>query len=134
MRLLLDTHILLWALSNDARLPGRARKLLENEENSIYYSIVSIWEVQMKRLAHPDRIDFTGEQVAEYCKSSGFYVVPVREKHIFYLKELRRPFAAPPHKDPFDKIMICQAAVENMLFLTHDHLLPDYNEPCIYAV
>lgn len=134
MKLLIDTHILLWALSDDNRLPEKARKLLENEENSIYYSIVSIWEIQMKRLAHPERMDFTAEQVAEYCKSSGFYGLPVREEHIFHLKNLKRPDTAPPHKDPFDKIMICQAAVENMLFVTHDHLIPNYEEPCIYAV
>ncbi len=134
MKLLIDTHILLWALSDDNRLPEKARKLLENEENSIYYSIVSIWEIQMKQLAHPDRMDFTAEQVAGYCKISSFYELPVRSEHIFYLKNLKRPNTAPPHNDPFDKIMICQASVENMLFVTHDHLLPDYNEPCVYAV
>lgn len=48
--------------------------------------------------------------------------------------ELNRPETAPAHKDPFDKIMVCQAMVENMLFVTHDHLIPDYNEPCIYQV
>lgn len=134
MKLLLDTHILLWTLADDARLPEKARKLLENEENDIYYSIASIWEIQMKCLAHPEQMDFTAEQVSRYCKESGFYKLPVREAHIFYLKELKRVENAPPHKDPFDRIMVCQAAVENMLFVTHDHLIPGYNEPCIYAV
>ena len=54
MRILLDTHILLWTLSNDRRLPEKARKLIENEENEIYYSIISLWEVEIKRLIHPD--------------------------------------------------------------------------------
>lgn len=134
MKLLLDTHILLWALTDDDRLPERARKLLENEENSLYYSIVSLWEIQMKQLAHPEQMSFTAQQVAGYCKSSGFYELPVRDDHIFYLKNLKRTDTAPPHKDPFDKIMICQATVENMLFVTHDHLIPDYNEPCVYVV
>lgn len=134
MKLLLDTHILLWALSDDAQLSEKTRKLIQNEENEIYYSIASIWEIQMKCLAHPDRMGFTAEQVSGYCKESGFLQMPVREEHIFYLKNLKRPDDAPPHKDPFDKIMVCQAMVENMLFVTHDHLIPAYNEPCIYAV
>ena len=134
MRLLLDTHILLWALSDDAQLSEKARKLILNEENEVYYSIASIWEIQMKCIAHPDRMDFTAEQVSGYCKESGFFQLPLREEHIFCLKNLKRPDDAPPHKDPFDKIMVCQAMAENMLFVTHDHLIPDYNEPCIYAV
>ena len=66
MKLLLDTHILLWALSDDMQLPSKARKLLESEENEIYYSLASLWEIQIKCLAHPGQIDFTAEQVAEY--------------------------------------------------------------------
>ncbi len=50
MKILLDTHILLWTISNDLKLPEKARKLIENEENEIYYSIVSLWEVELKRL------------------------------------------------------------------------------------
>ena len=95
MKILLDTHILLWVLSNDAKLSEKARKLVENEENEIYYSIVSLWEVELKRLAHPE---------------------------------------AMPHKDPFDRMLICQATTENMLFVTHDSLIPGYCEPCILAV
>lgn len=134
MKLLLDTHILLWTLADDVRLSEKARKLLENEENDLYYSIASIWEIQMKCLAHPGQMNFTAEQVSHYCKESGFYKLPVNETHIFYLKELKRIENAPPHKDPFDRIMVCQAAVENMLFVTHDQLIAGYNEPCIYAV
>lgn len=134
MKLLLDTHILLWALSDAPQLSVKARKLLEDESNEVYYSIASIWEIEMKYIAHPDRMDFDGKQVSDYCRESGYYRLPVREEHIFYLRNLKRPDTAPSHKDPFDKIMICQAMVENMLFVTHDHLLSDYHEPCIYVV
>ncbi len=54
MKILLDTHILLWTISNDTKLPEKAKKLIIKEENEIYYSIVSLWEVEIKRLAHPD--------------------------------------------------------------------------------
>lgn len=134
MKLLLDTHILIWTIADSERLPEKARKLIINPANEVYYSIASIWEIQMKCLAHPGQMDFTAEQILEYFNVSGFYRLPVNEKHIFYLKHLVRPEASPPHKDPFDKIMVCQAAVENMLFITHDHVIPDYHEPCIYPV
>mgnify|MGYP002803019172 CR=1 FL=1 len=134
MKILLDTHILLWTVSNDERLSEKARKIIENENNEIYYSIISLWEVQLKHLAHPDALTVSAGKLAEYCEESGFQKLSVTEKHIFALADLRRDDDAPPHKDPFDRILICQASTENMLFVTHDSLIPGYCEPCIIAV
>ena len=134
MNVLLDTHILLWALSNDVRLPEKARVLIENEMNEIYYSIVSLWEVELKRLAHPEAMPVCAKELAEYCEQSGFQRILVMEKHIYALAGLKREENALPHKDPFDRMLICQAATENMLFVTHDSLIPGYCEPCILAV
>lgn len=134
MKILLDTHILLWAISNDRKLPEKARKLIENEENEIYYSIISLWEVELKRLAHPNAMPVSAKELAEYCEQSGFQRVLIREKHIFALAGLKRDKDAPPHKDPFDRMLLCQASVDNMMFVTHDSLLSCYNVPCILAV
>lgn len=134
MKILLDTHILLWTVANDARLPQKARQLIENEENEIYYSMISLWEVELKRIAHPQLMPVTGEMLAGYCDESGFYRLPLREQHIFALSNLRRNEDAPPHKDPFDRILICQAQKENMMFVTHDSLIPYYDNPCILPV
>ena len=134
MKLLLDTHVLLWALCNDPQLSLRARNMIEDETNEIYYSIVSPWEVEIKRLAHPDRMALSSEQLSKYCSASGFYCLPVRESHINQLKHLHREEQAPEHKDPFDRIMICQAMAEKMLFLTHDRQLILYQEACIIEV
>lgn len=134
MKFLLDTHILLWAISNDARLPEKARKLIEDEKNEIYYSVISLWEVEIKRLAHPEAMPVVAEELAGFCEESGFQRIWVKERHIFALSGLKREKSALPHKDPFDRMLICQALVENMLFITHDSLIPGYNEPCILAV
>lgn len=83
MKILLDTYILLWTLSNDTRLPEKAKKLIENEDNEIYYSIVSLWKVEIKHLAHPDVMPISTEEFAKYCEQSGFQKILVREKHIF---------------------------------------------------
>lgn len=134
MKILLDTHILLWAITNDPQLPEKARKLIENEENEIYYSLVSLWDVEIKHLSHPDAMPVTAKELVEYCEQSGFQSILIREKHIFALEKLTRKEAVLPHKDPFDKILICQASVENMLFVTHDSLLAGYHEGCIMSV
>lgn len=134
MKILADTHILLWALSNDVRLPEKAYKFIENEENEIYYSIVSLWELEIKHLAHPELMLLTAKEFAEYCEQAGFHLIPLKEKHIFSLADLKRVEKAPPHKEPFDRILICQASMENMLFITHDSLIAGYEEPCILTV
>lgn len=134
MKILLDTHILLWTISNDTRLPEKARKLIENEENEICYSIVSLWEVEIKHIAHPEAMPISAEELAEYCEQSGFQRTLIREKHVFAMSGLKREEGAPPHKDPFDRMLICQALTENMMFITHDSLIPGYDEPCILFV
>lgn len=134
MKLLPDTHVLLWTLANDARLPESARRLIEDEENDIYYSIISPWEVEIKRLLHPDQMTVTAEQLVEYCKKSGFYRLLVRESHVLNLGKLHRSKDEPSHKDPFDRMMICQALGEGMLLITHDRLLAGYNESCVMCV
>lgn len=134
MKILLDTHILLWAISNDIKLPEKARKLIENEENEIYYSIVSLWEVELKRLAHSTAMPVSAEELTEYCEQSGFQRILIREKHVYALAGLKRDENALSHKDPFDRMLICQASTENMMLVTHDSLIPGYNEPCILAV
>lgn len=134
MKLLLDTHILLWALTNDEKLSSETRKLIANTDNEIYYSILSLWEIELKRLAHPKLMTFTARETAAYCKQAGFLQIPVKECHIFALDGLKRREDAPPHKDPFDRLLICQASAENMLLVTHDSRIPQYIVPCILTV
>ncbi|OUP83148.1 PIN domain nuclease [Lachnoclostridium sp. An169] len=134
MKILLDTHIMLWALSGDSKLPEKAREMILDSRNDIYYSLASLWEIEIKHLSHPEALPITAKEVSGYCFQAGYQSLPVRETHIFALGSLSRAEGAPPHKDPFDRILICQALVDDMLFLTHDSLIPAYNEACIIAV
>lgn len=134
MKILLDTHVLLWALSNDAKLPDKARKIIENEDNEIYCSVASLWEVELKHMLHPRAMTISAKQLAEYCDQAGVQRILIREKHIFALPDLKRDKNAAPHKDPFDRILICQAMTEDMMLVTHDALISDYNEPCVLKV
>lgn len=133
MKILLDTHILLWAMSDDERLPQNARDLIEQEENEIYFSIISLWEIQIKHILHPNEME-NSKVVFNYCKEAGFITLPLSVRNIHYLPNLKRPDTAPRHKDPYDRMLICQAVTENMLFLTHDSLLSDYHIPNVIYV
>ncbi len=134
MNILLDTHILIWALNEDPRLPEKARELILDENNAVYYSSVSIWEISIKHAVHPENVAFTGKELSQYCQEAGFLQVEMRDRHVFALETITRAEGAPPHHDPFDRMLIAQAKAENMSFITHDSLLPYYEEKCIIAV
>jgi Uncharacterized protein conserved in bacteria len=134
MRLLLDTHILIWALNGDRRLPAKARRLILDDGNTLYYSTVSLWEVSIKHAIHPENVEFTGEDLDYFCREAGFLPVEVKNSHVIYLESLRRSEGAPPHHDPFDRMLIAQAKAENLVLITHDSLLSYYNEKCVMNV
>ena len=90
--------------------------------------------MELKRLANPNAMPVSAEELAEYCEQSGFQSVLIKEKHVYALAGLKRDENAPAHKDPFDRMLICQASTENMLFVTNDSLISGYNEPCILVV
>ena len=107
MKILLDSHIMLWAFEKDTpHLSNEAKNMIDNPENMIYFSSVSIWELEIKRLLHPDQILHKPEKLRDLCGKSGFIELPLRSDHVEMLKTLHRSEDAPRHKDPFDKILI----------------------------
>lgn len=134
MKILLDTHIILWALENNIKLTEIARKIIENEQNQIYYSTASVWEITIKHMVHPEKMCIDGRSFSEKCRGSGFEMLPVYDRHVYGLETLARPDDAPPHNDPFDRIMLSQAKVDGLRFITHDSLIPYYNEECVLVV
>ena len=134
MKVLPDTHILIWTLLDDARLSRKARDIMLAGESEVCFSTVSIWEIAIKHAAHPGHTEVSGRELARYCLDSGFSPLVLRIGHVHALETLTRSADAPPHSDPFDRILIAQAKAENMLFLTHDARLPHYNESCIVLV
>lgn len=131
MNILMDTHMLLWALGEDERLSEKARGFILDPGNTLYYSVVSVWEVAIKHALHPDNVKLTGKEMADYCQQAGFLPLELRDKHVFALEGLRRDENAPRHNDPFDRILLSQAKAENMSFLTHDTMFLGYGESCV---
>ena len=134
MRLLLDTHIILWTLNDNPKLSKEARKLILDPDNEIYYSTASIWETTIKFMSKPDKIHISGTKLAELCNQVGFRMVPISDNHVRQLETLRYHKEIQDHNDPLDRIMICQAKAEGFRFVTHDTKIPFYQEPCVISV
>ena len=116
MKILLDTHIAIWAVVDSEELPDEARAMILDEDNEIYYSAASVWEITIKHMAHPETFLYSGKYLAEGCEANGFMSLPIFDKH------------------PFDRILLAQAKSEGMKFMTHDGLIPYYNESFIVSV
>jgi PIN domain nuclease of toxin-antitoxin system len=121
MRLLLDTHVLLWALIEPEQLPAEARAALEAPENGIYFSAANIWEIAIKRsLGRPDFL-FEPETIRTAALGIGFEELPIDGTHAAGVRHL-----PPLHRDPFDRLLIAQAQREPMTLVTNDPLITRY--------
>jgi PIN domain nuclease of toxin-antitoxin system len=120
MRLLLDTHIFLWAVQGNASLKPRVRRMMEAAEE-IYVSAASIWEIAVK--SRLGKIEASVIDLVEAIEESGFLELPVRALHAVGVAEL--PLY---HTDPFDRLLVSQAMVEPLRLLTVDTVLGQYGD------
>ena len=134
MKYLLDSHILIWALFADEKLPRQAYTIINDPENKIYYSAASVWEIGIKHGKSPEKMPISSQLLVKGCDMAGMSSLPVTKEHAMTVSALSRAENAPPHNDPFDRILIAQAKAEGMTFITHDHLLAGYGEDCVRAV
>jgi PIN domain nuclease of toxin-antitoxin system len=136
MKILLDTHIALWAISEDVKLPKKACKLILNEDNEIYYSTASVWEITIKHMVKPHKIYESGKEFVEDCNAMGYKNLPIYNRHVSLIETLVFDDEGKniEHHDPFDRILIAQAKAEGMVLLSGDAKLPYYHESCIITV
>ncbi len=122
MRVLLDTHVFLWFITDDRRLSSRAREIMEDPENDLLLSIASLWEIAIKAslgkltLARP-----FGELMPHELAENAIEILPIRLDHLTTLTSL--PFH---HRDPFDRLIVAQAVVEEMPVLSGDSAFSRY--------
>lgn len=134
MRILLDTHIALWAIADTAKLDDEVIALLESADHEVFYSMVSVWEIAIKHAIKPEDMPVSEEEFVEFCEDIGFVRLPIEPEHIFGIKTLIRPKDAPKHNDPFDRLLLAQAKYEGLKLITHDSLIPYYRESCVMSV
>jgi len=122
MKLLLDTHALIWFAEDDARLSTAAREALNDEANDLFCSTASIWEMAIKvsigKLKIAARLDGAFRRRLE---QNGFGILTVEYAHAARVEEL--PWH---HRDPFDRLLVAQATIENMALVSHDDQLDAY--------
>lgn len=123
MNIIFDTHIALWALSNDPRLPQKARNMIGKEDNRIFWSVASMWEIAIKKSIKPDKMPLSGLEYMHFCEQAGYECLSVKDRHVVALESLPSV-----HTDPFDRILVSQARSEGMTFLTHDSVLGAYGK------
>jgi PIN domain nuclease of toxin-antitoxin system len=117
MRLLIDTHLAIWAITGDARLSAPARDLICDPENLAFVSAASIWEISIKhRLARtPADMPISGSEALSWFEQAGFRFLPVAPAHAAAVDQLQ-----PVRADPFDLLLLAQARTEPMHLVTHD--------------
>jgi PIN domain nuclease of toxin-antitoxin system len=121
MKIIIDTHILLWWVSNDRQLPIKARRLIENPANKISVSVASIWEIAIKRAL--GRIEINLKELEEALKINNLETLAVKLDHAIEVSELPQH-----HSDPFDRMLVAQSLAESAHLLTHDKQLRKYGK------
>ncbi|OGV66059.1 MAG: twitching motility protein PilT [Lentisphaerae bacterium RIFOXYB12_FULL_65_16] len=123
MRILLDTHVALWAITDDVRLPELARGLILDSQNEIFVSAASVWEIAIKHSLARHDMPVSGKQATAWFQVAGYVLLSISAIHAAAIEELPQI-----HADPFDRLIVAQALTEPLRLLTHDQTVARYNE------
>ena len=134
MKLLLDTHVLIWSLFAAPNLSKEAEDLILDPDNEVVASVASVWEIAIKNQRCPDTFPLSEDLTADLCDDAGYRQWRIEAKHVFALKDLRRSVGLPKHQDPFDQILLAQALAEDAVLLTHDARLGEYEGPKVILI
>jgi len=122
MHFLIDTHVFLWFVSNSKELSSTAKTIIEDGSNEIFISIASLWEISIKTALGKLSISGNYESVIDDVNDNSMQILPVNFAHT--VEQNRLPFH---HRDPFDRIIISQAIVENINFISADAIFDSYS-------
>jgi PIN domain nuclease of toxin-antitoxin system len=126
LRLLLDTHVALWALTDDPRLSRRARALIEDPANDVLVSAASVWEIAIKHALGRGDMPISGDQALDWFRQAGYALLPIAPDHAAAVEHL-----PDHHRDPFDRLLVAQAIAEPLRLLTRDPLVLRYGDMAI---
>ncbi len=126
MRLLLDTHIILWAGEEPERLSARTRDLITDQDTTPVFSAVNIWEVAIKRALKRRDFESDPDVLRQSLLDLGYEELPVTSQHVLELVALPHI-----HKDPFDRLLIAQAISEKITLVTADRMIARYPGPIL---
>ena len=124
MKLLLDTHLLLWAADGSIRLPAQVRALLDDERNEPVFSAASMWEIAIKSGLGRQDFQVNPRLLRRGLLDNGYRELPITSEHVVAIDGL-----PPIHKDPFDRLLVAQSIIEGITLLTVDPLVGEYPAP-----
>jgi PIN domain nuclease of toxin-antitoxin system len=124
LKLLIDTHLLIWAAADSERLSELARAFIADPENENMFSVASIWEVAIKTGLGRNDFRVDPEELRAELLANDYFELPILSTHAIFTSTLPQF-----HKDPFDRILISQAIVEGMTLLTADPIVAQYLGP-----
>jgi len=124
VKLLLDTHLLLWAAVEPERLSRRAQMLMNDTGNELLFSAASLWEVAIKRARGRPDFQADARSLRRNLIDNGYHELPVTGEHAIAVGDL-----PPLHRDPFDRVLIAQSIVEGIMLLTADPVVARYPGP-----
>ena len=127
MKILLDTHAFIWFLEGSDRLSEKAKNAIESKTNSSYISIASLWEMAVKVSIGKMDMEMSFDDLNQLAYDNKITILPITFEHTKLISQL--PFH---HKDPFDRMIISQALVENMPILTIDNYFSAYTRNIIW--
>jgi len=124
VKLLLDTHLLLWAAGQPDRLPAGVRKLINDPQHVLFFSAVSLWEISIKHGLGREDFHVDPYLFRRGLIDNGYNELPITSEHAVAINSL-----PPIHKDPFDRMLIAQVQIEGIELLTSDPIVAQYPGP-----
>jgi PIN domain nuclease of toxin-antitoxin system len=121
MHYLLDTHVLLWLLTDEQTIPAATRQMLADPANSLAVSVVSIWEIAIKRRLGKLTLSQPTQAIIDELTRLDITLIPMLSQHVLLVEQL--PLH---HSDPFDRLIIAQAMVENQIIVSRDRYFATY--------
>ena len=126
MNFLLDTHVALWAITDDARLTAKARDLILAPRATVWISACSLWKIAIKHGLGQDDMPVSGQAAFDYFRQAGYRFLAIEPEHALAVETLPAH-----HQDPFDRLLIAQALVEPMRLITHDATVASYGDTIV---
>jgi PIN domain nuclease of toxin-antitoxin system len=122
VKLLLDTHLLLWVAADHPALPAEARAVIEDEDNQLYFSVASMWEIVIKSSLGREDFQVDARVLRRSLIDAGYEELSIESHHAFEVATLPAL-----HRDPFDRLLVGQAISEGIVLLTHDDQIKRYD-------
>ena len=128
MNLLLDTHVALWAITDNPKLSSEVRSLILAPRSTIWVSSVTVWEIAIKHSLGRGDMPISGAAALQYFRQAGYLLLAVEPEHAVAVEALPKH-----HLDPFDRLLVAQALIEPMRLVTHDAIVARYSDTIMYC-